>query len=112
MKLQCKGEDTGNITYSLEGVTDANGKYLLTVDGDHGTEDCEITLVKSTRNDCNEIPHEGWAIQPTSRITITQNSGFHDQTRKANPLGFTKKTASPECAKLFQELEINPNQEF
>lgn len=102
-----------NITYTLEGVTDGKGHYQLTVEGDHGTEECAVTLVKSSRPDCDIIPNEGWAIEPTAKVTITKNSGFHDDTRHANPLGFTKKKADPGCTQLFKELEINPNdQEF
>ncbi|PIN13044.1 hypothetical protein CDL12_14327 [Handroanthus impetiginosus] len=112
VKLQCKGEEEGNITYSLEGVTDAKGHYRLTVEGDHGEEACEVTLLKSSRADCEEIPDEGWATKPSSKVTLTKNNGFHGETRQANPLGFTRKKADPQCFELFKELEINPNQEF
>ncbi|KAI3466733.1 hypothetical protein Pfo_023396 [Paulownia fortunei] len=108
VRLECRGEEEGNITYSLEGVTDEKGHYRLTAEGDHGAEECEITLVKSSRPDCDEIPDEGWAIKPSSKITLTKNNGFHDHTRQANPLGFTKKKALPQCTQLFKELEINP----
>ncbi|KAL7142592.1 hypothetical protein ABFS83_08G133800 [Erythranthe nasuta] len=110
VRLQCKGETEGNITYSLEGITDDKGQYHLMVEGDHGEDECEITLVRSSRPDCSVVPDEGWATKPTSRITLTKNSGFHDNTRKANPLGFTKKKADPQCAQLFKELEINPEE--
>ena len=109
VRIECRGEDPTNVTYSLEGVTDQNGSYKMIVEGDHGEEECAVTLMKSSREDCSEIPNEGWAIEPTSRITVTKNSGFHDNVRHANPLGFTKKKADPGCAQLFKELELNPN---
>ncbi|KAI3456157.1 hypothetical protein Pfo_012820 [Paulownia fortunei] len=87
---RCRGEEAGNITYSLEGETNDNGVQLA-VEGDHGEELCEVTLVKSRRTDCDEIPDEGWAEKPSSKVTLTVNSGFYDETRHANPLGFTKK---------------------
>ncbi|KAL6538675.1 hypothetical protein OROGR_012663 [Orobanche gracilis] len=110
VRLECRGEEKGNTTYATEGITDQNGKYQLTVDGDHGDEECEVTLVKSSRADCQEIPDEGWATKPSSKVTLTKNSGFHDDTRKANPLGFTKKKAMPQCVHLLRELEIIPNE--
>ncbi|KAK6133515.1 hypothetical protein DH2020_009021 [Rehmannia glutinosa] len=107
VRLECRGEEKGNLTYSLEGVTGIGGRYRLTVDGDHGDEQCEVTLVKSSRPDCQEIPNEGWAIKPSSKVIITTNSGFHDDIRHANPLGFTKKQALPKCVEFLKELDIN-----
>ncbi|KAL2253156.1 olee1-like protein [Sesamum indicum] len=109
VKLECKGEEAGNITYTQEGETNEGGQYRLKVEGDHEEEECGITLVKSSRADCNEIPDEGWASKPSSLITLTKNNGFHGSSRYANPLGFTKKKANPECAELIKELEINPD---
>ncbi|KAL3615127.1 hypothetical protein CASFOL_040788 [Castilleja foliolosa] len=110
VQLECKGEEKGNVTFTMEGTTDANGKYKLTVDGDHADEDCAVTLVKSSRADCQEIPDEGWATRPSAQVTLTVNSGFHGDTRHANPLGFTKKKAEPACAGLLKELQINPDE--
>lgn len=109
VRLECRGEEVTNITYKLEGTTDQNGHYELSAVGDHGTEECGVTLVKSSRPDCDIIPNEGWAIEPTAIVTLTKNSGFHDNRRHANPLGFTKKVADPACTDLFKELQINPN---
>ncbi|KAL2238437.1 major pollen allergen Ole e 1-like [Sesamum indicum] len=109
VKLECRGEETGNITYTQEGVTNEAGQYRLKVEGDHEEEECGITLVKSGRADCDEIPNEGWASKPSSLITLTKNNGFHGSSRYANPLGFTKKKANHECAELIKELEIDPD---
>ncbi|KAG6385300.1 hypothetical protein SASPL_154133 [Salvia splendens] len=110
VRLECRGEEVTNITYKLEGTTDSAGHYQLNVDGDHGTEECGVTLVKSSQPDCDIMPNEGWAIEPTSKVTLTKNSGFHDKVRHANPLGFTKKERDAGCAALFKELEINPDE--
>ncbi|GER26292.1 major pollen allergen Ole e 1 [Striga asiatica] len=110
VRLECRGEDEGNITYSQEGVTDGEGKYHLTVEGDHGEEECAVTLFKSSRGDCSEIPDEGWATKPSSKVILTRNSGFHDDTRIANPIAFTTKKAAPKCGHLMKELQIIPNE--
>ncbi|KAL3851384.1 hypothetical protein ACJIZ3_013266 [Penstemon smallii] len=104
--LECKGDEEGNVTYSAEAVTNEKGVYRFAVKGDHEDETCDITLVKSSRPDCDEIPDEGWATKPSSRVSLTANSGMHDDTRKANPLAFAKKVALPECAELLKELEV------
>ncbi|KAL2467324.1 Pollen Ole e 1 allergen and extensin family protein [Abeliophyllum distichum] len=107
VKLQCRGEEEGNITYTVAGSTNEKGVYRLLVEGDHEDEFCEIKLVSSTIKDCDEIPNEGWAKQ-SSRITLTIHNGIHGDVRIANPLGFFKKEALPECIELFKELDILP----
>ncbi|KAL1567422.1 olee1-like protein [Salvia divinorum] len=110
VRLECRGEEVTNITYKLEGTTDSAGHYELNAVGDHGTEECSVTLVKSSQPDCDIMPNEGWAIEPTAKITLTKNSGFHDNKRHANPLGFTKKERDAGCAELFKELDLNPDE--
>lgn len=107
VKLQCRGNDEGNITYTVTGKTNEKGVYRLFVEGDHEDEICEIKLISSTIKDCDEIPDEGWAKQ-SSRITITKNNGMHGDVRTANALGFFKKEALPECVELYKELGILP----
>ncbi|KAL0300670.1 UNVERIFIED_CONTAM: Major pollen allergen Lig v 1 [Sesamum radiatum] len=76
VKLECKGEEAGNITYTQEGETNESGQYRLKVEGDHADEECGITLVKSSRADCDEIPDEGWASKPSSLIKSPRTMGF------------------------------------
>ncbi|CAA3019960.1 major pollen allergen Lig v 1-like [Olea europaea var. sylvestris] len=107
VKLQCRGEEEGNITYTVSGKTNDKGVYRLPVKGDHEDEFCQIKLISSTRKDCDEIPDEGWTKQASS-ITLTINNGMHGDVRSANPLGFLKKKALPECIELWKELDILP----
>ncbi|XP_075477907.1 LOW QUALITY PROTEIN: olee1-like protein [Primulina tabacum] len=107
VRLECRGEEAGNLTYSVEGETNGMGLYRLPVEGDHDEELCEITLVKSSRPDCDDLPDEGWAQKPASRVTLTTHNGIQGDTRNANPLGFVKKVALPQCSELFKELDID-----
>ncbi|XP_051135991.1 olee1-like protein [Andrographis paniculata] len=107
VRLECHGEGANNITYTVEGETDSQGHFRLKVEGDHEEEECAVTLVKSNRADCDEIPDEGWATMPTSRITLTKNNGFHGDTRQANPLGFLKKEPLAACDELIKELRVD-----
>ncbi|KZV51092.1 Olee1-like protein [Dorcoceras hygrometricum] len=104
VRLECREEEAGSITYSVEGETNDQGLYRLPVQGDHDEEICEVTLVKSSRPDCDDLPDEGWAQKPVSRVTLTSHNGIQGNTRNANPLGFAKKVALPQCSEVFKEL--------
>lgn len=78
----------------MEGQTDEQGVYKLLVERDHEGEICEMILMKSTMDDCNEIPNEGHAKE-SARITLTNNNGIVETTRHANALFFVKKNPSP-----------------
>ncbi|KAI5657340.1 hypothetical protein M9H77_26133 [Catharanthus roseus] len=108
VRLECR-EPVGNqLKFSADGVTDASGNYKLKVVGDHEDEVCQVVLIQSPRQDCNEIPKEAFE-QLSSRITLTDNSGIADPVRHANPLGFMVKEAVPECLQLYKELDMLPD---
>lgn len=107
VKLECRDPEEGHLTFSVEGKTDATGNYNIEVDGDHDDEMCQVLLVSSPRQDCNEIPKE--AFQPLSaKVILTTNSGISGRVREANPLGFMVKEAIPECLQLYKELDMLP----
>lgn len=107
VRLQCRNQTTDSVTLTVEGQTDEHGVYRLLVERDHEGEICEMILMKSTMDDCTEIPNEGHAKE-SARITLTNNNGIAETTRHANPLFFVKKEASPECDEVFKELELLP----
>ncbi|KAL0398470.1 UNVERIFIED_CONTAM: Anther-specific protein LAT52 [Sesamum radiatum] len=105
VKLECRDQGSRKVTYSLTGgQTNDNGEYTLYAEGDHGEEYCEVTLVKSSQDDCAEIPTDDSGKKQAAEITLTVNNGFHDNIRLANPLSFTRKKALPKCAELLKEL--------
>ncbi|KAG8386409.1 hypothetical protein BUALT_Bualt03G0145800 [Buddleja alternifolia] len=99
VKLECSNIDTKAVTYTTEGVTDASGRYRLQVTGDHELDICQVNVVKSPKEDCNEVMHD----VVDSKIEITENSGMHTDVRFANPIGFMAKEAKPECAALLDK---------
>ncbi|XP_009773994.1 pollen allergen Sal k 5.0101-like [Nicotiana sylvestris] len=109
VRLQCRNNTDDSVTLTVEGQTDKNGVYSLLVERDHEDEICEMILMKSSMEDCSEIPNEGHAKE-SARITITSNNGMAETTRHANPLFFVKKQAAPECAEVFKELELLPEE--
>jgi hypothetical protein len=105
VRLECrKRDENGDLTYSIDGVTNKNGIYRLPVEGDHEEEICEVKTIKSTRSDCND-PMAGYE---KARITLTNKNGLSSDARYANSLGFMKKEALPNCIDVLNELGFNP----
>ena len=103
MKLVCREEaNAGNETFTGEGVTDKNGVYKIEVDGDHEEEICEVSLLESADEECSDIPTDGYGH--FARVSITGNNGIINPVRQANPLGFLKKDALPQCKEVLREL--------
>ncbi|KAJ8532341.1 hypothetical protein K7X08_012264 [Anisodus acutangulus] len=109
VRLQCRNQTDDTVTLTVEGKTNERGVYSLPVEHDHEDEICEMILIKSTMDDCNDIPNEGHAKE-SARITLTNNNGMSETTRHANPLFFLKKEASSECDEVFKELELLPEE--
>ena len=108
MKLQCKGKDGESITYSKESETNQQGRYSIEVESDHEEEECEVVLVSSPDEDCNQINHDLYQ-QTSARISLIQHNGIAGPVRIPNPLGFMKKEAAPECPEVLKELGLTPD---
>ncbi|KAL6197253.1 hypothetical protein ACLB2K_032862 [Fragaria x ananassa] len=108
VKLECKDLDSGSITYSKEAETNEQGRYSIEVDSDHEEEECEVVLVSSPDEDCNQISHE-LHQQISARISLTQHNGIAGPVRIPNPLGFMKKEPAPECPQVLKELGLTPD---
>ncbi|CAL5412350.1 unnamed protein product [Camellia sinensis] len=107
VRLECTQRDGGKLTFSAEAETDGSGTYQLPVEGDHEDDECEVVLVKSSKPECEEIDKDGWG-RTSAKISLTANNGMSTSVRKANPLGFLKKEALPECPQVLKELTIQP----
>ncbi|XP_068636986.1 pollen allergen Che a 1-like [Aristolochia californica] len=102
VKIECHNRSTNLLTASAEGRTDETGTYNIPVKGEHEDDICEVQLVKSPSADCNE-PYEQ---RSSARVLLTKNNGIVSDFRNANPLGFLKKEALPECTVVLKELGI------
>ncbi|KAF5742341.1 Olee1-like protein [Tripterygium wilfordii] len=105
VRLECRNREGGDLTYSVEGETDANGGYRLTATGDHEEEVCEVVLVKSSMPECSEESTAEY-LRKTARISLTTNNGISSPVRDANPLGYMVKEPIPECTEALRELGI------
>ncbi|CAA0816344.1 Pollen Ole e 1 allergen and extensin family protein [Striga hermonthica] len=100
VRLECRHADTKAVTYSLDGVTGPNGHYSLPVVGDHGDEICEVSVIKSPSDDCNE------PLGDKSRVVLASNDGMHSGFRFANAIGFQTKTALPQCGPVLFNMGV------
>ncbi|XP_059295074.1 major pollen allergen Lig v 1-like [Lycium ferocissimum] len=106
--MQCRHPETEQITITVSASTNSTGYYNMLIEGDHENEICETFLIRSPREDCNEIPNEGGHGRESSRVTLTNNNGISGKYRDANPLFFLAKKVAPECAQEFKEMEYIP----
>lgn len=102
-------DNPSNITLNQEATTDEKGEYRFTVDDDHAEESCEVTLVKSSKDDCAEID-TSMPKPPAAKISITNNNGIiESQVRNASPLGFMKKEPLADCPGVLKALGLQPD---
>ncbi|KAI4374678.1 hypothetical protein MLD38_012645 [Melastoma candidum] len=94
VRLECFNRTSGAFTYAAEAKTDANGKYQLTVEGDHEEEICEVHAVNSSDPKCNSLIPD--AIK-NARISLTKNNGVTDSSRYANHLFFAPEKSLENC---------------
>ncbi|EYU45018.1 hypothetical protein MIMGU_mgv1a015317mg [Erythranthe guttata] len=100
VRLECQNEETKAVTYSVEGLTNADGHYSLRVDGDHEKDVCVVKAIKSPIAECSEPMTD----VRESRIVCTNNIGMHSAVRFANPIGFMTKVGSPQCIPVLQDF--------
>lgn len=107
VRMECRDREGGSVTYSIEGETNKDGNYKLPVEGDHEEEVCEVQLIKSPRDDCSEIS-QGSFSRRSARISLATHNGMPTGDRLANPIGFMKHEALPQCPGVLKELGILP----
>ncbi|KAK1314562.1 Pollen-specific protein C13 [Acorus calamus] len=104
VRVECHLRETGEVTYTVDGVTDNTGSYKIQVADDHEDEYCESVLLWSPQNGC-AVLEPG---RERARVVLSRNTGIVSNKRIANNLGFQSDTQLPECAQLlaqYQEVE-------
>uniref|UniRef100_A0A7N0V0M5 Uncharacterized protein n=1 Tax=Kalanchoe fedtschenkoi TaxID=63787 RepID=A0A7N0V0M5_KALFE len=99
--LECRQRETGQLTFSEEGVTDATGTYLIEVGGEHEEDICEVRPTKSPRPDCADA-----AAWEKARVLLTKHNGAITPVRYVNSVAFTKKAAVHGCVDALKELGL------
>ncbi|KAF3648963.1 Anther-specific protein LAT52 [Capsicum annuum] len=81
-----------------------DSEFTIEVVGDHENELCDVAVVHSPREDCNE---PGLSFD-SARVVCSKNVGIPNSTRYANPLFFVKEEALPGCKDVLDELGLFP----
>ncbi|XP_031486107.1 pollen-specific protein C13-like [Nymphaea colorata] len=103
VRVECKDRTTGQMTYSIEGITDETGTYKIPVEEDRPDEICEAILVSSPISDCKEFE----SGRERARILLTKDNGISNHVRFANSLGFIKDKPLPGCSELLKQYELD-----
>nr|GMD23392.1 anther-specific protein LAT52-like [Ipomoea batatas] len=104
VRLDCRNLKTEKETYTEEATTTANGNYTLEVEGDHEEAICDVTVVKSPREDCKQtVPS-----LEKSQVLCSENAGLHSFVRYANPLFFVPEKPDPRCKKVLEDIGYLP----
>ncbi|KAL4627103.1 hypothetical protein ACB092_05G143500 [Castanea dentata] len=90
--IECRDREGGSITHSA-------------VEEEHEEDICAVSLIKSTNPDCSEVSKDPF-LKKSARVSLTSNNGISSSVRLANPLGFLKKEALPQCAEVLKELGL------
>ncbi|MBA0680496.1 hypothetical protein Goari_012188 [Gossypium aridum] len=103
VKLECRNRIDKSYTYrSKDIVTDKKGNYEIEVTGDYKESYCDVILVRSPRQECND-PTGKWR---KTRVVLTTSSGVKGNVRVAKSLGFRKRTPLPSCNKVLKEMRL------
>ncbi|KAL3613410.1 hypothetical protein CASFOL_042673 [Castilleja foliolosa] len=102
VRVECtKRDDTTELTYAKEVVTNSKGEYKMLVHQDRGNDVCDAMLVNSVDPEC-KTPNAG---RDRARVILTTNNGMASNVRFANPLGFLKNTPLASCQEILQKYQ-------
>ncbi|XP_057969915.1 protein DOWNSTREAM OF FLC-like [Malania oleifera] len=104
VRIECKNRDTMKLVYSVDGVTNAAGKYKIQVNEDHQEQLCDAVLVSSPQLNCAQVDPG----RERARVILTGNNGMTSTRRYANAMGFVRDHPVAVCSellKLYQEDE-------
>ncbi|KAK8589014.1 hypothetical protein V6N13_087898 [Hibiscus sabdariffa] len=86
-------------------TTGAKGEFRIHAPGEYENSTCDVNLMKSPRQDCNERAES----LSKSRVVLTTNNAAKEGVTSiipcANNLGFKRKEALPECKQALPELK-------
>lgn len=101
LRVECKDDDTLDVIYKVEGVTDETGTYKIAVEGDHDGQLCEAVLVSSPMSECATV-EQG---RGRARVDLTSNNGIASSLRYANNLSFLRDSPLAGCAQLLKQYQ-------
>ncbi|CAI8597489.1 unnamed protein product [Vicia faba] len=98
--LECKDRISNKVVYTKLGKTDSNGEYTMYVDEDRVDNVCDVKLVSSPQNSCNEATPG----RDQARVILTRYNGIASNDRFANAMLFMANEVASGCAEILQKM--------
>ncbi|CAL5202885.1 unnamed protein product [Lathyrus oleraceus] len=98
--LECKDRISNKVVYTKAGRTDPSGEYTMYVDEDRADNVCDVKLVRSPQNSCNEATPG----RDQARVILTRYNGIASNDRFANAMLFMANEVASGCAEILQKM--------
>lgn len=99
--LECKKRVDAGVVYTKAAKTDSTGEYTIYVNEDHADEVCDVKLVSSPQNSCNEVVPG----RDQARVILTGYNGIASNDRFANAMLFRANEVASGCAEIFKQMQ-------
>lgn len=98
--VECK-DHAGKRLFYIEGPTDDNGLYIISVNSEHRHEHCEAYTIRNPTS-CN-IPSDS----NRSPVSLTHNNDIDSNERKIGPFSFRSTKSHPACKAMMAEYTVD-----
>ncbi|KAF8019075.1 hypothetical protein BT93_H3828 [Corymbia citriodora subsp. variegata] len=106
VRVECKDSTGTQLTFSVDTVTDSNGKWQLTIENDHDDHICNAVLVSSPEAGCQTVdPGRG-----TATLILTRSNGAISSRHYANSMGCLKDEPLAGCANLRAYYQLDSDE--
>ena len=100
MRLECQDSETLALRYTLDTVTDSNGRYSFVVEDDHEDQICSCVLKKSPLAGCNETDP---GRSKASAVLTRNMNGIAKDEHVVNNMGFLINKSLAGCEQLLKK---------
>ncbi|XP_030463353.1 protein DOWNSTREAM OF FLC-like [Syzygium oleosum] len=106
VRIECKDSTGTWLAYSVDTVTDSDGKWEATVEDDHDDQNCNAVLLSSPEAGCQTVdPGRG-----TATLILTRSNGAIASRHHANSMGCLKDEPLDGCANLRAYYQLDSNE--
>ncbi|CAJ2644346.1 major pollen allergen Lol p 11-like [Trifolium pratense] len=99
--LECKKRVGAEVVFTTKAETDSTGEYTIYVNEDHKDQVCDVKLVSSPQNSCNEVVPG----RDQARVILTGYNGIASNDRYANAMLFRANEVASGCAEILKQMQ-------
>ncbi|KAK3419085.1 protein DOWNSTREAM OF FLC [Eucalyptus grandis] len=103
VRVECKDSTGTQLDYSIDTVTDSNGKWEVTVEDDHDDQLCSAVLVSSPKAGCQTVDPG----RSKATLILTRSNGAISSRHYANSMGCLTDQPLAECANLRTYYQLD-----